>query len=96
MVLFSVLGYGLAWRLSRICLAGAQPEVVGDDYAARRENDTQKTGNDENFTVVMCWNLTTLEPSAPATASTTVLLRDLPDDPSNFSSDLSLQGAIPS
>ena len=43
-----------AWNPFRARLAGGLPELVGGQFSARRENDTQKTGNDENFTVVMC------------------------------------------
>ena len=34
---------------------GDQHEVVGDDHRAVRENDTQRTGKNENVTIVMWW-----------------------------------------
>ena len=52
----SLLGCGLAWSLARVCLAGGLPELVGGHNTARRENGIQRTGKDEHFIVVTCWD----------------------------------------
>lgn len=70
-----------------------QPELVGGDYTARGENHTQRTGSDENFTV-MCW-----DPNDTRTVGARHCVRHVAsmrhaDDSSNSSSDVTPKRTI--